>query len=141
MIVIKEDKPVDKLFLEKRSKFFFGNQEANKEPKIIKLEHPSISKVHACVYFGFDLSIMLVDLGSSNGTSITRDGKTFKLEPLKPIALEKGDFIIFGLSSRKYKVEVDLSKVEEHYLKCQKQRIEQEMRRAREKERNSERER
>ena len=101
------------LFLEKRSKFFLGREEARetKEYKVFKLEHPSISKIHACIYFGYDLSVMLVDMGSSNGTSITRDGNSFKLEPLKPIALEKDDFIVFGNSSRKYKVELDVSKV------------------------------
>lgn len=87
------------------------------------MDHPSISKIHACIYFGYDLSVMLVDMGSSNGTSITRDEKTFKLEPLKPIALEKDDLIAFGNSSRSYKVELDLSKVEGYYLKCQKEKI------------------
>jgi hypothetical protein len=47
---------------------------------------------------------MVVDLGSSNGTMIIRDDKKLKLEPCRPIPLEKNDFIIFGLSSRKYKV-------------------------------------
>ena len=48
---------------------------------------------------------MLVDLGSSNGTTLTRDGKAIKLEPFKPVLVSKDDVIIFGLSSRKYKVE------------------------------------
>ncbi len=67
---------------------------------------------------------MIVDLGSSNGTTITRENQTFKLEPLRPIALEKNDIIVFGLSSRKYKVDIDSTKVEE-YMKEQQSRVEQ----------------
>lgn len=59
------------------------------------------------MYFGEDLNIMLVDLGSSNGTSLLREGKTYKLEPLKPISLVQGDLISFGLSSRKYRIEIE----------------------------------
>lgn len=68
--VIKDEKPIDKLFLEKKSKFFLGNHQTNE----FRLEHPSISKMHACIYFGTDLNIMLVDLGSSNGTFLLREG-------------------------------------------------------------------
>lgn len=75
LIVTREDKPIDKLFLEHKSKFFFGNQQTND----FKLDHPSISKIHACIYYGPELNLMLVDLGSSNGTSITRDKTFFKL--------------------------------------------------------------
>jgi hypothetical protein len=48
LIVIKEDKPIDKLLLEKKSKFLLGALPNND----IKLDHPSISKRHACIYFG-----------------------------------------------------------------------------------------
>ena len=47
---------------------------------------------------------MLVDLGSSNETMIVRDEKKIKLEACRPITLEKNDLIIFGLSSRKYRM-------------------------------------
>jgi hypothetical protein len=60
---------------------------------------------------------MLLDLNSSNGTSITRAGQTFKLDPLKPTPLQKDDIIVFGLSSRKYRVEIDSSKAEEELQK------------------------
>lgn len=75
LTVIREEKPIDKLFLEKKSKFFFGSQQGND----FKLDHPSISKMHACIYFSTDLNLMLVDLGSSNGTTLLREGQTFKL--------------------------------------------------------------
>ena len=54
---------------------------------------------------------MLVDLGSSNETMIVRDEKKIKLEACRPITLEKNDLIIFGLSSREYRMEIDGSKV------------------------------
>ena len=66
---------------------------------------------------------MIVDLGSSNGTTIMRDEKKIKLEACGPIALEKNDLIIFGLSSRKYRVEIDVSKVE-IYMKEKKKESE-----------------
>lgn len=79
-----------------------------------KLEHPSISKIHACIYFGTEVSLVLVDLGSSHGTTLIRGQSTTKIETMKPITLEQGDLIIFGLSSRKYRVEISLKKVEEY---------------------------
>lgn len=120
LIVIKDDKPIDKLFLEKKNKFFFGSQQFNE----FKLEHQSISKTHACIFFGHGLNVMLVDLGSSNGTTVTRGGETLKLEPLKPLPLQKDDIITFGLSSRKYRVEIDRTGAE-NYLKSQRTKTEE----------------
>lgn len=105
-MVIKEDKPIDKLFMDKKSKYFLGAIPTND----FKLEHPSISKIHACLFFSLKRELMLVDLGSSHGTSVVREGKTIKLEELMPVALEKGDLLVFGLSSRKYRVELDSGK-------------------------------
>ena len=53
---------------------------------------------------------MLVDLGSSNGTVLSRNGKEEKLDPFMPVEINKDDLIIFGLSSRKYKVDFNLPK-------------------------------
>jgi pSer/pThr/pTyr-binding forkhead associated (FHA) protein len=127
LTVIREDKPIDKLYLEKKNKFFLGSHQSND----FKLDHPSISKTHACIYFSPDLNLMLVDLGSSNGTTLTREGQPFKLEPLKPVSLEKNDLITFGLSSRKYKVEIDCSIVEQ-YVKEQQSKVEEEIKRIKE---------
>ncbi|CAM6006602.1 unnamed protein product [Sphagnum balticum] len=44
---------------------------------------------------------MLVDLNSSHGTAVVRAGREEKLEPLRPFSLEKGDMVVFGLSSRR----------------------------------------
>jgi hypothetical protein len=70
LIVVKDEKAIDKLFLEKKGKFFFGSHKYNE----YKLDHNSISKTHACIYFAPHLALMLVDLNSSNGTTITRGG-------------------------------------------------------------------
>ena len=53
---------------------------------------------------------MLVDLGSSNGTTLIQEGKSVKIEQLQPIRLTSGDLIVFGLSSRKYRVEIERAK-------------------------------
>ena len=52
---------------------------------------------------------MLVDLGSSNGTVLSREGKKLKLDAFRPVSLSKDDVIIFGLSSRRYKVDLIVS--------------------------------
>ena len=52
-----------------------------------KLDHPSISKVHACIYLGCDLSIMLVDIGSSHGTTLIRGDSTTKMASMKAVCL------------------------------------------------------
>ena len=46
LIVIRDEKPIDKLFLENRNKFLFGSVKNCDFP----LDHPSISKQHACIY-------------------------------------------------------------------------------------------
>lgn len=47
LIVIKDNQPIDKLLLENKNYFLFGAH-----PKVnFKLEHPSISKFHAAIYF------------------------------------------------------------------------------------------
>ncbi len=115
IIVTKEEKPIDKLFLEKKSKFFFGSHSSSD----FKLDHPSISKSHACIYFAPGTAVMLVDLASSNGTFLIRYAENIKLDPLQPIQLKKGDIVAFGNSSKRYKVEVDPTAAEQ-YLKAQK---------------------
>jgi pSer/pThr/pTyr-binding forkhead associated (FHA) protein len=62
------------------------------------------------LYFNLHGQLVLVDLGSSNGTSITREGTTSKLEEMTSFVLQKGDLIAFGLSTRKYRVELDPNK-------------------------------
>ena len=52
---------------------------------------------------------MLVDLGSSNGTVLSREGKKLKIDAFRPVSLCKDDVVIFGLSSRRYKVDLIVS--------------------------------
>lgn len=107
LVVQKEDKNIDKLFLEKRNCFLFGSEAKNS----FRLEHPSISKFHAGIYFSTDLEVVLVDLNSTHGTKVVRDGKSIALEALKPFALAKADVLIFGMSSRRYLVNINTEKV------------------------------
>lgn len=102
LTVLKDDKPIDKLFLEKKSKFYFGALPTCE----YKLDHPSISKVHACIFFGEDSAVFLVDLGSSNGTTLIRGEDKTKIEALWAVKLQNKDVVVFGLSSRRYRLEI-----------------------------------
>lgn len=78
----------------------------------VRLEHASISKFHASIYFSTDMEIVLVDLNSTHGTVIQREGAEIKLESLRPESLEKGDIIRFGMSTRRYTVYFSYDQVE-----------------------------
>ena len=81
LLVSKENKPIDKLYLEKKAKFMLGKAPSND----FCLEHPSISKTHACIYYAPHNRLMLVDLGSSNRSFVSSNGgKPSKLEPYTP---------------------------------------------------------
>lgn len=72
-----------------------------KDPKACDIEaaNPSVSKTHcALVFHSEQKKFLLVDLGSSNGTF--RNGE--KLNPHEPVALNIGDEIKLGLSTRVY---------------------------------------
>ena len=103
-MVQKDGKKVDKLFLENKNAFYFGNPSSN---STFKLDHPSISKNHACIFIENDSRVFLVDLNSSNGTYLNNQ----KLKILQPVMLNPNDTIRFALSSRKYTIEIDRKKV------------------------------
>lgn len=68
------------MVLANKNAFLLGNHDLNH----FKLEHGSISKCHASIYFSEDMEVILVDLNSSNGTVILRGETEIKLESLRP---------------------------------------------------------
>jgi hypothetical protein len=68
----------------------------------VRLEHPSVSRVHAAVLRGQDSTIFVIDLGSSHGTFVS--GK--RLEPFAVTALHDRSVLVFGQSTRRYIVRV-----------------------------------
>lgn len=63
--------------------FFFGSHNSND----FRLDHGSLSKFHACIYFSSNMEVILVDLNSTNGTIIRRGNLDIKLSPLFPKSL------------------------------------------------------
>ena len=68
--------------------------------------HESISREHAAVILDEQKGAMIIDLGSTTGTSV--NGKS--VIDHTGVSLTDGDEIIFGASTRVYKVTVDYSR-------------------------------
>ena len=83
LVVEKEGNEVDSLVLAGRNRFILGSRPSSD----FRLEHGSISKFHAGLYFSSNMELVLVDLNSSHGTSIIRHEQEIKLEPLRPESL------------------------------------------------------
>lgn len=81
----------------KKDHIVFGRK---KELCDVLLEHQSISRQHAVLFFGEMGSVYLMDLGSSHGTHV--DAKA--LVPNEPHLLTPQSDIIFGQSSRSYRL-------------------------------------
>ena len=64
LVVEKEGDEVDSLVLAGRNRFILGNHPSAD----FKLEHGSISKFHAGLYFSSDMELILVDLNPTHDT-------------------------------------------------------------------------
>ena len=71
----------------------------------IVLQHLSISRFHACLIIDEKLGIILIDLNSKYGTKINN----IKIKPNVPYKLSNGKKISFGLSSREFDLEIDIT--------------------------------
>lgn len=96
--VYKKDACIEKISLHGKEFIVFGRKKDNCD---IVLDHSSISRVHAVLFFGEMGSVYVMDLGSSHGTSIGGN----KLTANEPAALNPEDELRFGQSSRLYKLE------------------------------------
>jgi len=98
LAVFKNGKHVDDIKVStKKDHMIFGRK---KDLCDVLLEHQSISRQHAVLFFGEMGAVYIMDLGSSHGTAI--DGKL--LSPNSPSLLAPESELIFGQSSRRYKL-------------------------------------
>lgn len=114
LTVLKDSKQISKISLDKKKNYYlFGSLKTSDFP----LEHPTISRYHACIFFSNDLEVMLVDLNSSQGTALKRKGQEkVVLEPLIAYKLFKDDLIYFGSSTREYLVDINRGLVEKYVI-------------------------
>ena len=83
---------------EKKDYIIFGRK---KETCDVLLEHQSISRQHAVMFFGEMGAVYLMDLGSSHGTHVNGERITEK----EAVLLSNEDEIVFGQSSRHYRLD------------------------------------
>lgn len=72
----------------------------------VLLQHPSISRQHAVLLHGKSGNMYVMDLGSSHGTFVNKR----RVKPEQREALQEGDCVKFGASSREYIVRLCLDK-------------------------------
>jgi pSer/pThr/pTyr-binding forkhead associated (FHA) protein len=98
LTVFKKGEHVDDVTIpNKKDHIIFGRK---KDTCDIVLEHQSISRQHAVVFFGEMGAVYLMDLGSSHGTHVDNEPLTANT----PVLLTAQHEIVFGQSSRKYKL-------------------------------------
>jgi hypothetical protein len=102
--VLKEGEVVDTLKIDDDRIFtLFGRSPSTDCSGVaVKLEHPSVSRVHAALLRGEDDSIFVIDLGSSHGTFVSGA----RISPYSPVSLRDRSVIVFGQSSRRYIVRI-----------------------------------
>jgi hypothetical protein len=96
--VYKKSDRIDSIGLSGKEFIVFGRKKDNCD---IVLDHSSISRVHAVIFFGEMGSVYVMDLGSSHGTSIGEN----RLPANEPSLLNSEEDLKFGQSSRTYKLE------------------------------------
>ena len=112
LLVEKDGKKIDKLFLQKKSYFIFGKAKGSD----FILENPTISRFHSCIYFSSETEVVLIDLNSTHGTNLNKN----RMESLLQYRLNKGDVIRFGTSERSYTIDIDWSEMEENLKNAEK---------------------
>lgn len=103
--VIKEGEVLDTLSLDDgRLYTLFGRFPTctDEDGVAIRLDHPSISRVHAAIVCGEHFTMYVIDLGSSHGTFVS--GK--RCQPLQAVPLQDRSVLTFGQSTRRYIVRV-----------------------------------
>lgn len=108
LTAMKDDKKIDEVVLKGKSFYFFG---ANGNKCDYTMAHPSISRLHACIFHDQENGAMLLDLGSKAGTWLNGE----KLKICCPYPLKSSAQIVFGQSTRKYTVTMDYTEVERKF--------------------------
>ena len=76
----------------------------------VRLEHPSVSRIHAAVLRGKENILFVIDLGSSHGTYVS--GK--RIEPFSAVALHDRSVLVFGQSTRRYIVRIFPKRIDDN---------------------------
>ncbi len=112
--VSKDNKPIDDVLLDGKSYYLMG---ALPKKCDYVMSHPSISRLHACIFNDQEAGATLLDLGSKAGTWLNGE----KLKVCFPYLLKPGGQIIFGQSTRKHVVSIDYSAVKSNFEQEEKQ--------------------
>ncbi|KAL3145623.1 hypothetical protein ABBQ32_003168 [Trebouxia sp. C0010 RCD-2024] len=91
---MKNGTVVEQSDINSRDHYTFGRNDTND----FKLEHPSISRLHAVLQFSAAGESFLYDAGSAHGTFLNKQ----RLKPEVYAPIRVGDMIKFGLSTRLY---------------------------------------
>jgi pSer/pThr/pTyr-binding forkhead associated (FHA) protein len=111
--VYKDGHLFESITLENKEVFTLGR---NDEACSVQLLHESISGVHAAFVVDKEKGVMLIDLGSEYGTTLNG---TELVENVPNLIQKNGDVVVFGASTRSYKVKIDYSRM----LKAQEQAL------------------
>lgn len=104
--VYKDGSFLEKIDMSSQKHYTIGRQLKVND---VILDHMSISRQHAAICHSTPTNksdaCTLFDLGSAHGTfKVAPDGTQTKLAPNVPHELRNGDVVVFGVSSRSYKV-------------------------------------
>ena len=97
----KNNTIIDHIELKGKNLYKIGKLSCND----IILHNVSVSRFHAVLIIDEKLGIILIDLNSKHGTKINN----IKIKANVPYKLSNGKKIIFGLSSREFDVEIDIT--------------------------------
>jgi ribA/ribD-fused uncharacterized protein len=109
LTVKKNGETIDHIILKNRPYYLFGNLSSND----LKLEHPSISRIHAAIICDRNNGVILLDLRSKSGTKLDGD----LLQDHIPYKLKNGKKINFAMSTRDYFIDIDMTKIQRMYEK------------------------
>jgi predicted NAD-dependent protein-ADP-ribosyltransferase YbiA (DUF1768 family)/RNA recognition motif-containing protein len=109
LTVKKNGENIDHIILKNRPFYLFGNLSSND----LKLEHPSISRIHAAIICDKNNGVILLDLRSKSGTRLDGD----LLQDHIPYKLKNGKKINFAMSTRDYYIDIDMTKIQRMYEK------------------------
>ena len=97
----KNNTIIDHIELKGKNLYKIGKLSCND----IILHNVSVSRFHAVLIIDEKLGIILIDLNSKYGTKINN----IKIKPNVPYKLSNGKKISFGLSSREFDIEIDIT--------------------------------
>lgn len=93
--ILKEGTIIEKVLLDSKTHYILGRMGGSVD---ILMEHVSISRHHCCLQFRDDGALMVLDLGSSQGSFLNKT----KLDKAVYQRVNVGDILRFGASTRMY---------------------------------------